>query len=41
MKESVESESEVDKIVGTEQAISEDSDPMARYTSALSSHVFK
>lgn len=41
MKESVESESEVDKIVGTDQAISEDSDPMARYTSALSSHVFK
>jgi len=41
MKESVESESEVDKIVGTEQAISEDSDPMSRYTSALSSHVFK
>ena len=41
MKESVESESEVDKIVGTEQALSEDSDPMARYTSALSSHVFK
>ena len=41
MKESVESESEVDKIVGTEQAISDDSDPMARYTSALSSHVFK
>jgi len=41
MKESVESESEVDKIVGTEQALSDDSDPMARYTSALSSHVFK
>ena len=41
MKESVESESEVDKIVGTEQALSVDSDPMARYTSALSSHVFK
>jgi hypothetical protein len=41
MKESVESESEVDKIVGTEQALSDDSDPMSRYTSALSSHVFK
>ena len=41
MKESVESESEVDKIVGTEQAISEGSDPMARYTSALNSNIFK
>ena len=41
MKESVESESEVDKVVGTDQALSEDSDPMSRYTSALSSHVFK
>jgi len=42
MKESVESESEVDKVVGTEQALIEQtSDSMSRYTSALSSHVFK
>ena len=42
MKESVESESEVDKVVGTEQALTEQtSDSMSRYTSALSSHVFK
>ena len=42
MKESVESESEVDKVVGTDQALTEHvSDSMSRYTSALSSHVFK
>lgn len=42
MKESVESTSEVDKIVGTEQALTENtSDSMARYTSALNSNVFK
>ena len=42
MKESVESESEVDKVVGTDQALTEQtSDSMSRYTSALSSHVFK
>ena len=42
VKESVESTSEVDEIVGTEQTLSEDmSDPMSRYTSALSSSVFK
>ena len=42
MKESVDSESEVDKVVGTDQALTEQtSDPMSRYTSALSSHVFK
>ena len=37
VKESVESTSEVDEIVGTEQALSEDiSDSMTRYTAALS-----
>ena len=37
VKESVESTSEVDEIVGTEQALSEDvSDSMSRYTAALS-----
>ena len=42
MKESVETESEVDKVVGTDQALTEHaSDSMSRYTSALSSHVFK
>ena len=42
MKESVESTSDVDKIVGTEQALTENvSDSMARYTSALNSNVFK
>jgi len=42
MKESVDSESEVDKVVGTDQALTEQtSDSMSRYTSALSSHVFK
>ena len=42
MKESVETESDVDKIVGTEQALTENtSDSMARYTSALNSNVFK
>jgi len=42
MKESVESTSEVDEIVGTEQALTENtSDSMARYTSALNSNVFK
>jgi len=42
MKESVESESEVDKVVGTDQALTEQtSNSMSRYTSALSSHVFK
>ena len=36
------SESEVDKVVGTDQALTEQtSDSMSRYTSALSSHVFK
>lgn len=42
MKESVESTSEVDEIVGTEQALTENtSESMARYTSALNSNVFK
>ena len=42
VKESVESTSEVDEIVGTEQALTENtSDSMARYTSALNSNVFK
>jgi hypothetical protein len=42
VKESIESTSEVDKIVGTEQALSEGtSDSMSRYTSALNSSVFK
>jgi hypothetical protein len=42
VKESVESTSEVDNIVGTEQALSEGtSDSMSRYTSALNSSVFK
>ena len=42
VKESVGSTSEVDKIVGTEQALSEGtSDSMSRYTSALNSSVFK
>jgi len=42
MKESVESESEVDKIIGTDQALIESaSDSMSRYTSALNSSVFK
>ena len=42
VKESVESTSEVDEIVGTEQALTEDvSDSMSRYTAALNSSVFK
>lgn len=42
VKESVESTSEVDEIVGTEQALIENtSDSMSRYTSALNSSVFK
>lgn len=41
VKESVESTSEVEEIVGTDQGLTEEaSDSMARYTSALSSHVF-
>ena len=42
VKESVESSSEVDEIVGTEQALAENvSDSMSRYTAALNSSVFK
>jgi len=42
MKESANTDSEVDKIVGTEQALIENvSDSMSRYTTALNSSVFK